>query len=103
MIISQNYAYHVVDTQISVSKKQEETHFILMKSLLSRNSLKTDISDPYVLEKMDKHQIAALTKMKERNPHIKDDSRYFFVTYRDFLRMFENVTILCATKYTIQS
>ena len=102
--VPQNYAYHFIDgIKVNPRKHNQEDRYILMKSLIGSKSIKTTANDTYQQSLLDKNQLSAINKLKEKNPYKPDDTRYFLIGYQEFLEYFDKVYMLMATRLTIQN
>lgn len=85
--------------------KREETHYLYMLASSEKLALKTDLTDLILFDKMDVQASSAIKKMRDRNQNMlkdgKSNSSAFFISFKDFLKYFGSVVMLCASKYPV--
>ncbi|CAK88809.1 unnamed protein product (macronuclear) [Paramecium tetraurelia] len=92
--LPRNTAYQIVDMQESSLGKRDESYFLLILASHQKLSLKQDITN---------QTSQARYKLQERNPQARGNEAYFLMEYKDFIKHFQYVIMLCATRYPIQN
>ncbi|CAD8170251.1 unnamed protein product [Paramecium pentaurelia] len=92
--LPRNTAYQIVDMQESSLGKRDESYYLLILASNQKLALKQEITNQISL---------ARQKLQERNPQVRGNDCYFFMEYKDFIKNFQYVYVLCASRYPIQN
>ncbi|CAD8178813.1 unnamed protein product [Paramecium octaurelia] len=92
--LPKNTAYQIVDMQETSQGKRDESYYLLILASNQKLALKQDITNQVSL---------ARQKLQERNPQARGNDSYFYMEYKDFIKHFQYIVMLCATRYPIQN